>query len=59
MVGPFYIMAVLQNNGLKYKGLLRVLFAGADSLQLFRNLLYEPFSNGTRRYIVSVRREGD
>jgi hypothetical protein len=33
--------------------------ARLDSLQLFCNLLYKLFPNGSRRHVVSMRREGD
>jgi hypothetical protein len=49
----------LQYNDLEDEESLGVPLSRTDSLQLIGDLLYEPFSNGTGRHVISVRREGD
>jgi hypothetical protein len=44
---------------LEYEKSFGVPFPRLNSLQLIGSLLYKPFSNGTRRYVIGMRRKGD
>jgi hypothetical protein len=54
VAGSLDVSCALRHDERKKNETLGVPFSRFDAPQLFSNLLYEPFSNSSRRYVVGA-----